>query len=281
MQPEDIGLITEHLDTYNEKRKCVLTSSHLKTFRHNPSAYHDIKTGKAERTTTRPMELGTAIHCLMLDGEGEFKSKYAIAPEGMKLSEKAGLAWKKEHAGLLIMNSKEGVAIRGMEASLRAHGLAGEVFAHESIVTEATARGEYCGIECQARPDILLGPFLCDLKKCADLDKFEYDALYSYDYKSQLAFHKAVIGVCLPGLEIETVLLIAVEVKPPYRVGVWEIGIVDLEEKRYENEEAMERLAECIRIDTWPTGYEKKRYLGKKPSYKGPDFDTKPEMKGD
>ena len=128
----------------------------------------------------------------------------------------------------------------------------------KGALVEKTVRGEIEKVACQIRPDALvLGEtnVLIDLKTCDDLTWFESDAR-RFGYEYQMSFYKSILLQYLPKI---TCVLIAVEKKEPYRVGVWRVGESVLKRAEDTNKTAIRKLIECGQTGIWPTGYEEIR----------------------
>ena len=67
------------------------------------------------------MEMGTALHCLTLDGEKAFEAQYAKKPDGIKLTTKEGKEWKESIGRKKVLNTggKEEDEINFMESWLK------------------------------------------------------------------------------------------------------------------------------------------------------------------
>ena len=254
-------VIRESFAEYQTKSKSYLTSHQLGDFRQCPLLYRKKKLGLIEDEDRPAYLIGRALHTLVLEGRDKFESEYAVGgPINPKTGEmfgpttKAYAEWAVAQ-GRAVLTLPQFDLIENMADGVRANGMAIDLLSEG--IPEGVVRTEYCGMPCQMRAD-WLDPHrhILDLKTCDDLTWFEADAR-RYGYTHQLAFYRAVlqqvIGLFMPAF------FIAVEKKPPFRCGVWQIHEDSLAQAQKENEAAIERLKRCIAIDTWPSGYEEVR----------------------
>ena len=266
-------LIKEPADVYHAQAGEYLSSHQLSDFRKSPLLYHRKVEGLIEDQDRPAYRVGRAAHTLILEGRDRLEAEYAVGgPINGKTGKPYGRrskTWQRWAASLEkdVITESDMALIEQLNAAVGANTLASELLADG--VAEGVVRTSYCGVACQARID-WLNPAagLVDLKTCDDLDYLEHDAR-RYGYAYQLALYEVLLRRALAqalgeadgfstGARQRTipVFLVAVEKKEPYRCGVWRIGEGVLAQARQENEAAIDRLKECRRTHTWPTGYE-------------------------
>ena len=262
-------LLTETEEFYHSQSGEYLSSHLLGAFAWSPLVYHAMATGRYKRPDSEAYSLGHAVHCSILEGSEAFSERYTSdSPINPSTGKPYGIISKKycEWAGVMRgmglqpVNSEDITLIEAMDASVMQHTEAIWLL-HSAPHREMVIRDKYLDMPCQIRMDALgeeVG--IVDLKTCADLDKFPYDAK-RYHYYSQLAFYRQVLRVAVLTGFVSDVHIIAVEKKYPYRCGVWHVDKGSLDVAQEENEINMVELKECQEIQEWPTRYEEKREL--------------------
>ena len=279
------GIIAEASATYHSKRG-VNVSSHGLTgdFKKSPANYHAKVTGEIKDVDRPAYKPGRAAHSLILEGRKQFEKDFCWnSPINEKTNKPYGptskpyLEWAEGERREIITPDQLAL-VEAMEKSVRkteqasyllSNGVAeGVVRTRLPVVNSLFGNvHETRTLQCQIRMDYFnFEEGLIDLKTCDDIDYFEGDSR-RYRYVHQLAFYRSVIVHQFdPGHEIWDqgllpVRLIAVEKKPPYRVGCWRIGDYVLGVAQRENDILLAELEECRVKDVWPTRYEKERTL--------------------
>jgi hypothetical protein len=257
-------LIRESDAEYRTKAKERLTSHQLADFRKCPELFRRKKLGLVEDEDRPAYLVGRGAHALILEGREAFDRRYAVGgpvnprtgrPYGSNTQAYGDWAAEQAAQGRECLTDEQHALAVNLAGSVRSHPRARELLA-DGIV-EGVVRIEYCDMRVQARID-WFHPIhgIVDLKTCDDLTWFEADAK-RYGYAHQLAFYRAVVqratGIAFP------VHLIGVEKRQPFRSGVWVVSDQTLAHSQRENEAAIERLADCIATNIWPTGYEETR----------------------
>ena len=98
-----------------------VNQSSLKKILESPAHYQAAL--KNRLIPTPSMEMGTAAHCLVLDGEKAFDAQYIKKPDNIKLTTKEGKEWKASVGRKKILNvgGKDDPwnSVQGMAESLR------------------------------------------------------------------------------------------------------------------------------------------------------------------
>jgi len=268
MTSQDLNLTVESQEVYRARDKDYLTSTLLKTFLDNPRKFQKQRAGEIEREEKKAWRDGTAAHALILEGSDVYHDRYAVNNlDGRTVK---GKEWRfdVEKRGLIVLDEKTDSMIRSMDGELQRHPVAPILL--KSGFPELVARATYCDYPCQVKVDWLHFGLLwngepcnvlIDYKTCKDIKWFFSDAK-KLKYVNSFSFYKSVLNNALPrGREIDRVLCIFQEKKPPYTVGVWEVHLYDLETARMENEDAIIRIMECDARGVYPTGYEEIRTM--------------------
>lgn len=259
MKPD--WIINEPSEVYHAKAKEYLSSHQLSDFRKSPKIYKMKRDGLISQDESSAFVVGSAAHSYILEGPDVFNANYAV---GGPINPKTGKPFDEKTKAFAewaqtqdkpVVTPETFDMIVGMADSVKSHGLAGMMTT--GGYAESVVRSEYCGVPCQIRIDYLRclknGFLLVDLKTCESLEWFEYDAK-KYRYLNQVAFYHSVLSQ-VAGFPIDA-YIIAVEKKPPYVCGVWNVSEPRLAECAAENEELIARFNACSLSDKWPTGYE-------------------------
>jgi exodeoxyribonuclease VIII len=173
----------------------------------NPSSYVWAKTAPVDIEKLDAMEMGTALHCLLLEPK-EFNKRFIQAPVFDRRTNKgkeAEAEFLAEHvgAGKTILDHEQHRKLMIMRDSVMAHPVARMIFELEgqneaSIYWNDDETGELC----RCRPDRIIDfnghPVVVDVKKVASLDRFTHnvhehryhvqDAMYREGYAKHFGF---------------------------------------------------------------------------------------------
>lgn len=253
------------------KQGHAMSSSMLKKFRQCPYAYHQAITGQTAEKDSAAFRFGRAVHAIVLEGSETFNKRYAIGgPMNPKTGKcfavgtKAHDEWLAEngYSRDVVINDDEADVLVTMANMVKRHPEASALL--EFGWSERVVRTLYEGVMCQIRIDWLTmdqdgNHVIVDLKTTDDMSWFESDAR-KYGYPHQLAFYRDVYSVA--GAELCQVLMVAVEKREPYRVGVWRLAEDVLDYYAAENKQTLAWYRKCLQDDVWPTGYEGVRDFG-------------------
>lgn len=175
------------------------------------------------------MEIGTAAHCLILDGPKAFDAAYVLQPDHIKLTTKDGKEWKAAQGRKKIL--KDDGKDR-MWSSI--HGMAEQLSKvdHYQVTddpeyirrNEVSIYWDWLGVRCKARLDSILVEqgIVLDLKTTASVDPdqfgkkviglgYDFQAAY-YTQAAQMAYGKPF-----------KFIFAAVERVAPYNVQLFEV----------------------------------------------------------
>ena len=245
----------------------------LLDFFKNGLEYHRHITGEVQPPPpTREMFIGTATHTLVLEGRDKFDAEYIVA-DG-PINPKTGAPYGKETQAFRnwlaeqtkpVVTVDEWKQIEAMNNAVHAHAIAAQLLANGS--PETAVRFDWCGLPCQSLIDWITLDFECegkgrcaivDLKTCADIDRFIWQARDAR-YIAQLAFYRAAMRV-QTGRDMDC-YIIAVEKAARPRCGVYLIPTPDLDEAEDWIIQQLNALSEARATDTWSDGYEALRML--------------------
>jgi hypothetical protein len=259
--PFTAHLTNEPEAVYAARRADCLSSHALAEFRKNPLLYRRKQLGLVHEEERAAFIVGRAAHCRVLEGDEEFRRRFAI---GGPINPKTGKPFGQDTKAYAEWAATIGKPAINQDTADLCERLALAVHEHAEAAAllaegqpEGVVRSEYGGLTSQIRIDWTHPERgIIDLKTVDDLDWLEMQAR-SFGYGHQLAFYRAILGA-VAGRKPD-VHIIAVEKKEPYRVGVWRFADQVLDAAARENLAAIERLQICRAQDRWPTGYEQIR----------------------
>ncbi len=157
-----------------------VSKSQLDDIAVSPAIYIWRKNAPEDEEKKRALDMGTALHCLLLEPE-EFDKRFIVAPEFNRRTNK-GKGDEKEFLeecnkmGMTPMTFEQGRQLKLMRESTLAHPAARWLLEAEghyeaSIYWDDEETGELCKI----RPDKFLTnqPLIADVKKVADMSRFQ------------------------------------------------------------------------------------------------------------
>lgn len=200
----------------------------------------------------KEFDLGHAAHALVLGTGPELVDMGTAAWASNAI--KAEVAEVRARGGVPL-KTDEYELVHEMAAALRAHPLAGELFAPGLGVAEQTLiwQDEQTGVWCRAKPDWWLDPYCCDYKTDRDAEPGGFTkAIQDHGYHIQGGFYWE--GLLALGRAPADFLFIVQEKTAPYLVSVVRLQPSDLDAGRRLARAAMERYRDCTASGIWP-GY--------------------------
>ena len=209
--------------------------------------------------TTESMELGSAVHALVLQSD---RAMSMIAISDFKTrNSKGSIACAAANPGKIILHREQLDEANRLAAAVMKHPAA-------RFLIESAQRREVSmawdhpvvgtnlsPVRCKGRIDFLCdrASTIGDLKTTTDAgpDAFQR-AIWDYGYHRQADMY--LDGQAKLGHAYDHFAFIAIEKEPPYLVAVYRITEEALERARTEREELLERFAECKASGNWP-GY--------------------------
>jgi hypothetical protein len=197
--------------------------SHSMTKHLNPPARLPVYMSQ-KREPTAAMIMGTLVHQMVLEPDKPLP-RIALKPEGMKFSTTEGKAWKKDHAGLLILTQTEWDTLHGCVRSIAEHPDCRDIFGCEgksevSIFTPAeTTRMRL--MEKLRLDWVPVGSALVDIKTVPDegAGKEEFSKiLFDQRYYTQASWYLKRWNRAMPDEPKEHFVFVTVEKAPPYLV---------------------------------------------------------------
>lgn len=252
--------IGESASEYHRRTIGVASKSGLDELHRSPAHYRVWAEGGASESTPA-LTFGNAFHCLLLEPD-RFAASYVVKPSGLSLSKKDGVAWKEAN-GITgaddprLLNSDSARDLFGMQAAVMRHPAASRIVCDGAAEVSLRWVDAETGVRCKARADywVKRRRLCADLKSTEDARPEEFaKSVARWRYHVQDAFYRA--GFDALGEPIEHFALVCVEKHAPYAVAVYTLDM-DAVRKGYTAARiGIERLAECIRNDSWPAYHE-------------------------
>jgi hypothetical protein len=222
------------------------------------SALH-YRTAKTEETD--PMRLGRAAHSLTFEPE-TFEALYTVW-EGARNSN-AWKAFRADNEHLTILTADQHARALGMADAVRRHPIAKKYMNPRGKAEQTLVwTDEATGLVCKARADFLSHwCAVVDLKSAADLSPRFLSRAVSLGYPCQMAHYRnGAIAQGIWAREPECVI-VAVESKPPYDVGVFRLDEETLEYGTKKVAELLAKVKECTERNEWPGRYPDEQVFG-------------------
>lgn len=240
-------------DAYHADRSAV-SSTGLKHMLRSPAHYKAYIDGQIE--TSAAKELGTAIHCAILEPE-KFKERFVVAPRfdrRTNAGKAAAEAFEIENFGKQVITKDESQLIQFIQHAVLSHKTARELLARGTAEKSVFWTDKRTGLMCKIRPDWLHPAAICDVKSAVDASPMGFSAacarmhydLSAYMYRLGM---KAVTGKDMP------FIFIALEKDVPYCPAVYMASETMLNNGRLKFERAMDSLKMCLETGLWP-GYQ-------------------------
>lgn len=230
--------------------------SSLKHMGHSPAHFqaHQLEPGEP----TEDMRTGSALHCLALEGEAAYLSRFAVAPKCNRRTNDGKATWAafvEANTDKEIITQEQDALARSMTEAVLSHPKAGRLLA---LCSEREVSLQWedpsTGVLCKGRLDALNAKhgLVLDLKTAKDASPRGFArAAADLQYHGQAAFY--LNGLAADGIEAEF-LFLAVEKAPPFAVGVYHIGGEELEAGRRLVAQYLDLFAHCTATGEWP-GY--------------------------
>ena len=235
-----------------------VNQSLLKWFRRTPA--HAKQEMEMPSAPTDSMELGSAIHCAILEPT-RFAKEYVIAPKVDRRTTIGKNAWadfEANNIGKEHISAADAEIIRGMQES---------VYAHPEVKLFMAAKGsnelgvvwtdKKTGLRCKGLIDRINQwtgwTVVVDFKSCTSAAQWDFEkAVAKYGYHLQAAAYLEGLNALAP-ME-RRFLFVAIEKKPPYCCAIYELDEPSLRTGQILFREYLDQYANCMKTGVWP-GY--------------------------
>jgi hypothetical protein len=240
---------------FDYRREDGVNQSSLKKILDSPAHYQAALKNKL--IPTPAMEMGTALHCLTLDGREAFDRQYVLKPADIKLTTKEGKEWKAAQGRKKILNTggKDDAwnSVLGMDESLRRLAYFDPSQKDYIKYNEVSVYWEWEGVQCKARldrVDIEAGLVL-DLKTTDTVEPELFTKkVVGLGYDFQAAYYAKAAEVAF-GKKFDFVFA-AVERKAPFTVDLFQVDEEMMAEGMAKCVAALKLYKSCSSSKEWP-----------------------------
>ena len=196
---------------------------------------------------TASMELGTAVHCAILEPE-RFAREFVPYRK-----RRAGKDWDEFEAANVtrtILRGEDFDTALAIVAAVRRHPVANHLLEVGEAEKVLVWTDDKTGLKCKGRADWVNGIGLVDLKTSFDITQWKFSATAARQgYHAQLAFYRR--GLFATGIEVPTKLL-AVETEPPFDVLVYSLSEDELWAGECLVDMLLAKVKACQESNVWP-----------------------------
>lgn len=184
----------------------------------------------SENKSSAALELGSAIHCAILEPE-QFDRQFIASPsfdrrtkEGKLLAEQ----FESMAQGKTVITKDQLEIVKGILKSLGQHEIAHAMLSGGEAEYSYYAKDEETGLMLKCRPDYFNQNALIDIKSTRDASVSEFTrSCVNLGYQIQAAFYLDVFNKA-NGTNIEDFFFIAVETEAPYAVNIFKMGEAEI-----------------------------------------------------
>ncbi|MCG5279844.1 PD-(D/E)XK nuclease-like domain-containing protein [Providencia rettgeri] len=235
-----------------------ISKSQLDLINEMPAEYIWSKDAPIDEEKIKPLEIGTALHCLLLEPD-EYYKRYKIGPDVNRRTNEG----KKKEKEFFDMCEKEGITpithddnrkLMIMRDSALAHPIAKWCLEADGVSESSIYwTDKETDVLCRCRPDRIITAhnYIVDVKSSGDIEKFDYE-YYNYRYHVQDAFYsdgyKEVTGIT------PTFLFLVVSTKidcGKYPVRTYVMSEEAKSAGRTAYKHNLLTYAECLKTDEW------------------------------
>lgn len=205
------------------------------------------------KSSTRAMEIGSAIHCAILEPE-RYIQDYRVVECDARTSSLYKAACKDRDSSL-VLTMAEADNVNGMQESAYRNMSAASLLLDTLASRELSvyAKDPETGLLVKCRFDLLTKDLIAlDLKKTQDAraDAFSR-SIFNYWYHRQAAFYSDVL-FWATGERLKAWKFLAMEEQSPYACKVYQLDEEAMEIGRVEYRMALDTYAECVESGEWP-----------------------------
>lgn len=256
MQEFKEGII-KGLNILDYHKSAGISNSGLSLLLEAPAKYYyQYLSGLATKTTTDSLDIGSAVHVLVLEPE-LFLEQFVVLPEGFtKYSNDNKKLWND-----IIKSKRTPMKTKDFETASK---MAFSIRSNKAFraILESLGKGsvedslffKHRGACLRSRPDWYCDDIIIDIKTTASAHKDDFrKSIVNFGYHRQA--YISTLGLSkLTGQQFKTVLLMAVESEPPYLTANYLLTQDIIDVGGFEVEKAIDIYNQCVESDEWP-GY--------------------------
>lgn len=227
-----------------------------------------------ERKASKSMDIGHAVHALVLEGRKMFDKRFLYLPETApsrpteyqrnakkpSIETVTAIQWwdlfEKNCKGRLVLSNTEKEVIEGANQAIFDYPCVVKRGMFKEGMKEVTIiyTDYQTGIRCKSRLDCLNGDTIDDLKTTKDASSFGFRReIRKYGYRLQCGAYS--IAAQSVGITINTVRLCAVQTTSPFPVITGEFSEEAIERGQLDYMKALNIEAECRQLGFYPNFY--------------------------
>lgn len=239
------------------RRDPAHAQSYVKHILKSPAHYLAAKSRRF--TSTLPMQIGTALHCLALEGPEQFDRDFVLKPDGINLTTKEGKEWKAAAGKRTVLSKTDQYAswdaVHGMADSLRRMEWFYPNQTDYRKYNEVSLYWESEGLDCKARLDRVVltddRVLVLDLKTTDSVDPKEFlrKVIGGMNYLFQAAWYSEAAQAAYS--RPATFIFVGIERNPPYATRTFEVSEEMIQEGLLQTIQARRILAKCLRSQCW------------------------------
>ena len=201
------------------------------------------------------MQIGSALHALVLEGREVLERQFIVKPTDIRLNTKEGKAWKEEHKSFTILSQ---------EAMDKVEEMGNQLFSLDYFDTsqkdyrkfnEVSIYWDADRIPCKARLDRVVvhddHVEVVDLKTTDTVDYsiFQKKVVYGFNYLFQAAWYAEAASIIYQKPAHFT--FVAIERDSPCTTAIFKVSAEAMEEGVRQIKKARRILGDCLREGEW------------------------------
>jgi len=233
------------------------SQSHLKSILKSPAHY--VAAGRNMLIPSAPMIMGTAVHCLTLEGKRAFDEQFCRRPPGIKFTTKEGKEWRAANSKKTILTNddrhRQWDSVIGMSKSLQTLDWFDPNQKDYRKFNEVSIYWAANDIKCKARLDRVIETedevLVLDLKTTDSISTAKFQSkLVDLGYDFQAAWYS--LAASLVYKKPARFVFVAIERSDPHAMEFFEVPKFMIENANERATKALDSLKNCIEKDEWP-----------------------------
>jgi hypothetical protein len=254
------------------RREVGENQSHLKNILISPAHYK--ASLKRRFITTVNMEIGSALHCKVLEGDTEFNNRFILKPQDVSFATKEGKEWKQNNKNKTVLAQQDYESVLGMAESLFQLDWFDKKQKDYRKYNELSIYWDSDGIPCKGRLDRLVEleneVIVLDLKTTDSVDPstFQKKVTGTMNYIFQAAWYSEAASLAFN--KPARFIFAAIERGNPYCSSIFEVSDEMMQEGVAQINQARKILKKCLQTKKWPKPEIPYNVLSLPPWYKSP-----------
>lgn len=266
------------------RRELGENQSQLKHILVSPAHYRASKNRRFPVTIN--MEIGSALHCKVLEGEEEFQNRYILKPEDIAFNTKEGKDWKASQKGKTILSNtdkeKAWDSVHGMAESLFKLDWFNPELPNYRKFNELSIYWDADGVPCKGRLDRLVDTgdqlLVLDLKTTDSVEPHTFlkKVTGGMNYLFQAAWYAEAASLAFD--KPAKFIFIGIERAEPWTVALFEVSDEMMDEGIRQIKRARQLLSQCLQNKEWPKPDIRYNVMDLPGWYQSPLADYRPDL---